>query len=207
MKNKSSCISCLGRHSKLDLASSTHIVTKHNNQSGRSRIKYGMTPNCMGFTLIELLVVVLVIGILASVALPQYQKAVEKSRIAEALTLVRSIVQANQAHYMATGEYTKHLDELDIDIPGEDVTFDGMRRRNTNNFQFGARASGQADSIALANRLPNNSSYALVAFSDGTLCCYKYAARGLQLCRQLSQGTVTTAHQTPGGTKCYVVRF
>ena len=51
-----------------------------------------------GFTLIELLVVVLIIGILASVALPQYQKAVEKSRSAEALVMLKN---AHQAYELA----------------------------------------------------------------------------------------------------------
>ncbi|MBO5911336.1 MAG: prepilin-type N-terminal cleavage/methylation domain-containing protein [Elusimicrobiaceae bacterium] len=75
-----------------------------------------------GFTLIELLVVVLIIGILAAVAVPRYQKAVEKSKAAQALTLLKSIVQAEKVFYLANGYYTKHISKLDINIPWEDAT-------------------------------------------------------------------------------------
>ncbi len=74
------------------------------------------------FTLIELLVVVLIIGILASVALPQYQKAVEKSKATQALTLLKSVGQAALTYQLANGEYPSSFDELAIEIPWTGTT-------------------------------------------------------------------------------------
>lgn len=71
-----------------------------------------------GFTLIELLVVVLIIGILSSIALPQYMKAVEKARATEAIQLLGDIARAERIYQMATGKYTRQLDILDVEIPG-----------------------------------------------------------------------------------------
>ena len=70
-----------------------------------------------GFTLIELLVVVLIIGILAGVALPQYTKAVEKSRATEAITLLSNIAKAETVYALGTNSYTIDLNALDIQMP------------------------------------------------------------------------------------------
>ncbi len=69
-----------------------------------------------GFTLIELLVVVLIIGILSAAALPQYQKAVWKSRAAQLFTLARSLGTAQEAFSMANGSYPTQFSELDLDF-------------------------------------------------------------------------------------------
>ena len=74
-----------------------------------------------GFTLIELLVVVLIIGILSAIALPEYTKAVEKSRSAEAITLLRSFVQAEKLYKLANTVYTTDFTELDLEMPNIDV--------------------------------------------------------------------------------------
>ncbi|MBO5910586.1 MAG: prepilin-type N-terminal cleavage/methylation domain-containing protein [Elusimicrobiaceae bacterium] len=75
--------------------------------------------NKQAFTLIELLVVVLIIGILVAVAVPQYKRAVYKSRAAEAITVLRAIAQAQEVYFLQNGEYTNDISELDVDVSAD----------------------------------------------------------------------------------------
>lgn len=84
--------------------------------------KGSLRKGMAGFTLIELLVVVLIIGILASVAMPQYNKAVEKSRATQALAILKSLYAAQEAYYMANGSYATSFDELDLSVPWTGTT-------------------------------------------------------------------------------------
>ena len=70
------------------------------------------------FTLIELLVVVLIIGILAAVAVPQYQKAVWRNRYIQAKTMATSLAKAMEIYYLANGTYTADAYALDIEVTG-----------------------------------------------------------------------------------------
>lgn len=77
-----------------------------------------------GFTLIEMLVVVLIIGILASIALPQYTRAVEKAKVAQALITLKYMRERGQEYLLSkgldedTGVYGITNQDLGIELPG-----------------------------------------------------------------------------------------
>ena len=97
------------------------------------------------FTLIELLVVVLIIGILAAIALPQYQVAVEKSRLSEALSMVSSLQKAMDVYVLENGypgdnvsflgNNTNGNGSLAIDLSNLDCSADGGVRCASKNFK------------------------------------------------------------------------
>jgi prepilin-type N-terminal cleavage/methylation domain-containing protein len=69
-----------------------------------------------GFTLIELLVVVLIIGILAAIALPQYQLAVLKTKLSTLFANTKALAQAEEEYYLVNSEYTDNFDNLIISL-------------------------------------------------------------------------------------------
>ena len=77
--------------------------------------------NNKAFTLIELLVAVLIIGILAAIAVPKYQMAVDKAKFSALMNITRALADANEGFYLLHNYYSEKYTDLDINIPADSI--------------------------------------------------------------------------------------
>ena len=149
------------------------------------------------FTIIELLVVVLIIGILAAIALPQYRIAVEKSRATEAIIHLRHLADAEELYYLANGGYTDSWDNLSENDP-TNSNFIFTLERSIYNVKITTPTSDYYLRYFMKNQ-PERKEYA------GRFLCVTTDNKklGTQVCKSLSGDPTGFKYQFQSGYKGY----
>ena len=155
--------------------------------------------NKQGFTLIEMLVVVLIIGILAGIALPQYEMAVEKAKATEALMNMRTIIGAAERSILIYGTdddpsktYGKHSN-WDIELSGG--TWKNEWEYITDNFRYATNQDGSGIDVVrcegkcdITDDLWDDYIYELFGCYPtwgGCLLCFADSDKGKRICKAL----------------------
>ena len=166
-----------------------------------------------GFTLIELLVVVLIIGILAAIALPQYQKAVWKSRAAELISQTKNVYNAQQIFFTEHGHFADSFDLLPIDFKGltrapaamlqQYSLEDGYVKGDGESFVYLHPNPGEEQDWGSSGAFFGKGPYAMCGFlihnqaganfgvyhTQGQMLCVDMSTEGTDFCTKLFKGT------------------
>lgn len=115
-----------------------------------------------GFTLLELIIVIIVIGILASIALPRYIEVAERGRASEGKSLLGILRSAQLRYQIEHGNYTNALGDLD-------ATYTVPK-------YFSIALTGTAANLASVTRNaldvnPTFAGYVLQISDDGNITC------------------------------------
>ena len=121
----------------------------------------------------------LIIGILAAVALPQYKFAVDKARFNKLISMVKNIIKAEEVYYLSNGKYTDSWKEIDISFPG---TIKGVYLSSNEGWTLQLASSGMI--IATDKYLPNIVLYVGYSHPDNKNWTNQYACYAKQTSEQ-----------------------
>lgn len=115
-----------------------------------------------GFTLLELIIVIVIIGILASSAIPKFTITIERARAAEGVEILGDLRQAQIRYHTIKNDWATDISELDVEIVGVKF-FKSISVRNPEGYPLGV--------VAMVNRVSKRVLYILGITEDGEVRC------------------------------------
>ena len=153
-----------------------------------------------GFTLMELMVAVIIIAVLAAVAVPQYKKAVLKSRFSTLMPVANSLAKGNEVYYLSQGEYSKQESKLDVE--GQLSVPEGTEITLKTNPEYLSYVR-----VANESKVPNARYVVYQQHSKnfaGTTMCEANDDTAKELCQSLG-GVFVSANGTDSGWSSYLL--